>query len=299
MNKYQLISDYKQIQKYRESFNELAKKVFKLDFKEWYDRGCWNDNYICYSYLDGDQVIANASINKMIITSNGKEYKALQIGTLMTHPDYRYQGLAGKLMNHIIDKYEKEYDFIYLFANGTVLDFYPKFGFERVQESSFTLMVSNLKKWVVPKSAIRKLDINNEEDFQLMKQFATERIPVSSRFGVKNNEHLLTFYFILVFQNATYYLEAEDAIVLFKRENNRLHIFDIVCKKTIDLETVVNHLLSEDTEMVHFYFVPDSENKHIQSALMKEPEDTLFVRALLEVLHDGEKSILFPLTSHA
>jgi GNAT superfamily N-acetyltransferase len=301
MNEYQLISDYKHVQKYREGFNELAKKVFKLDFEEWYNRGCWNDNYICHSYVDRDQMIANASINKMTITSNGKEYKALQVGTMMTHPDYRYQGLAAKLMNHIIDKYEKEYDFIYLFANSTALDFYPKFGFERVQESSFTLMASNLKKADSPKFALCKLDINNAEDFKLMKRFAAERIPVSSRLGVRNNEHLLMFYFILVFRDAAYYLEGEDVIVLFEREDHRLHIFDVVCKKPIDLEIVVNHLISEETEMIHFYFMPDSEDEHIQSALMKEPADTLFVRPLSQVrlLRDEVKSILFPLTSHA
>lgn len=102
MNEYQLISDYKQNEKYKESFNDLAKHVFELDFKGWYDRGCWNDNYICYSYVDGDKVIANTSINKMNVISNGKEYKAIQLGTVMTHPDYRHQGLATKLMNHII-----------------------------------------------------------------------------------------------------------------------------------------------------------------------------------------------------
>ncbi|AGE76704.1 hypothetical protein DF16_orf05130 [Bacillus thuringiensis serovar kurstaki str. YBT-1520] len=47
-------------------------------------------------------------------------------------------------MNHIIKKYEKNYNFIYLFANDTVLEFYPKFGFEKVQESSFSLKVSNM-----------------------------------------------------------------------------------------------------------------------------------------------------------
>ncbi|MEB9735185.1 GNAT family N-acetyltransferase [Bacillus cereus] len=144
MNEYQLISDYKQNEKYKESFNDLAKHVFELDFKGWYDRGCWNDNYICYSYVDGDKVIANTSINKMNVISNGKEYKAIQLGTVMTHPDYRHQGLATKLMNHIIKKYEKNYNFIYLFANDTVLEFYPKFGFEKVQESSFSLKVSNM-----------------------------------------------------------------------------------------------------------------------------------------------------------
>ncbi|MGG1444148.1 hypothetical protein ABE354_19215 [Brevibacillus laterosporus] len=51
MNEYQLVSDYKHIEKYKESFNELAKTIFEIDFKKWYKKGCWNDNYICYSSL--------------------------------------------------------------------------------------------------------------------------------------------------------------------------------------------------------------------------------------------------------
>ncbi len=35
MGDYQLIHDYKNNQVYRESFNELAKFVFKIDFSQW------------------------------------------------------------------------------------------------------------------------------------------------------------------------------------------------------------------------------------------------------------------------
>lgn len=198
MNEYQLISDYKQNEKYKESFNDLAKHVFELDFKGWYDRGCWNDNYICYSYVDGDKVIANTSINKMNVISNGKEYKVIQLGTVMTHPDYRHQGLATKLMNHIIKKYEKDYDFIYLFANDTVLEFYPKFGFEKVQESSFSLKVSNMIRQIDKKYDLRKLDVNNQADFELMKEYEPERIPVSSRLGLKNS-NIIHFNMLIIF----------------------------------------------------------------------------------------------------
>ncbi|MDQ0178383.1 GNAT family N-acetyltransferase [Bacillus chungangensis] len=296
MSEYQLISDYKQIEKYKESFKELAKQIFEIDFKEWYDKGCWNDNYICYSYVDGDQVIANVSVNKMVVILNGKEYKAIQLGTVMTHPDYRHQGLAAKLMNHTIEKYEQDYDFIYLFANNTVLDFYPKFGFEQVKESSFSLKASDLKKKVAKKSALRKLDVNNKADFKLMKEFAAERFPISSKLNVKDNESLLMFYFIAVFHDAVYYIEEEDVIVLFEREEEQLHVFDIVSKKAIDLETVVNHLISDTTEMIHFYFVPDTDLENIQSAFIIETDDTLFVRPLLK---DFTGNFLFPLTSHA
>lgn len=296
MSEYQLISDYKQIEKYKKSFNELAKQVFEVDFKEWYDKGCWNDNYICYSYVDGDQVIANASVNKMVVISNGKEYKAIQLGTVMTHPDYRHQGLAAKLMNHIIEKYEKDYDFIYLFANDTVLDFYPKFGFEQVQESSFSLKTSDLKKQVAKKSVLRKLDVNNQADFELMKEFAAERIPVSSILGVKNNEHLLMFYFILAFNDAIYYIEEDDVIVICKQEDNQLHIFDIISKKRVEIDTILNRIVSADTKIINFYFTPNDDCKNIHTEFITESDDTLFVRPLLK---DGIRHFLFPLTSHA
>ncbi|MGE6515996.1 GNAT family N-acetyltransferase [Lysinibacillus sphaericus] len=294
MNDYQLISNYKQNVKYKESFNELAKQVFELDFKEWYDKGFWGDNYICYSYLDGEQVIANASVNKMVVIVNGKEYKAIQLGTVMTHPDYRHQGLTAKLMNHIIKKYEKDCDFIYLFANDTVLDFYPKFGFKKVQESSFSLKTCHLKKRT-KKATLRKLDINNQADFALMKDFAVNRIPVSSILGVKNNEHLLMFYFILVFKDAIYYMEEEDLLILFEQENQQLHIFDIISKKRVDLD-MLNGVLTMDTEIINFHFTIDDVCSNIHTEFITTSDDTLFVRPLINI---ETKHFLFPLTSHS
>ncbi|MBG9945262.1 GNAT family N-acetyltransferase [Brevibacillus formosus] len=296
MGEYRLISDYKHIETYKESFNDLAKQIFQLDFKEWDNKGFWNDNYVCYSFLDGEQVIANASASKMIVTFNGKDYKALQIGTVMTHPAYRNQGLAAKLINHILETWEKEYDFIYLYANDTVLDFYPKFGFERVHESSFRLLVSDLKKPVEQKSVLRKLDVDNEADFIVMKEFAAKRIPVSSRLAVKDSEHLLMFYFLLVFRDAIYYVEEEDVIVLCEREDNQLHVFDLVSKKTVDIEVVISHLVTAETTIIHFYFMPDSENEKIQSAWMTTTDDVLFVRPSLKI---ETEHFRFPLTSHA
>lgn len=296
MSEYELISDYKHNKKYKESFNELAKKVFELDFKEWYGRGCWNDNYVCYSYVDGEKVIANASINKMNVILNGKEYKAIQIGTVMTHPDYRSQGLAAKLMDYIVKKYEQECDFIYLFANDTVLDFYPKFGFERMQESRFSLRTSDLEEKISKKVTLRKLDINKQADFELMREFAISRAPISSVVGVKNNEHLLMFYFILAFQDSIYYNEEEDIIMIFEQEDNQLHIFDIISKNKVEIDTVLRCATLDYIETIHFHFTPGFDNKKIYSEFIEENDDVLFVLPLLE---DKPKHFLFPLTSHA
>lgn len=295
MRDYQLVSDYINNKVYRESFFELANSVFGIDFTKWYEKGCWNDNYICYSYVDGDRIIANASISKMMIVLKGKEYKAIQIGTVMTHPDYRNQGLSKKLMNSIIDQYEKEYDFIYLFANDTVLDFYPKFGFQVVKESQYILNIPALQRQTIRINTLRQLDINNQYDYNLLESFAVERIPVSSILGVKNNEHLLMFYFILVFSDAIFYMEEEDTIVLCKQEGTHLHVFDVISKKRVNIETLLSGIVSRDTETVHLYFTPEDDT-NVQTEFIKDAEDTLFIRPLLK---DFPKHFLFPITSHA
>jgi GNAT superfamily N-acetyltransferase len=296
MNEYQLISDYKHIDKYKLSFNSLAQSIFGIDFKPWYEQGGWNDKYICYSFIDEDHVIANASINKMTILINKKEYNAIQIGTVMTHPDYRMQGLSRKLIDHIIAKYEHEYDFLYLFANERALDFYPKFGFERMQESSFSLNVAHLSNQPTTTYSVRPLSIGNPVDFSMIKNFAVKRTPVSSALSVINNEHQLLFYFILPFHDSFYYIEEADVIVIFKHEDHQLHIFDIISTTSFDINTVLKSIISPDTEVIHFYFTPDYPIDQVKAELISQSEDTLFIRPLLKEL---PQHFMFPITSHA
>lgn len=296
MSDYQLVSDYKHNQKYRESFNALAKSIFGIDFTPWVEQGGWNDKYICYSYVDGDHVIANASINKMTIILNQKEYKAIQIGTVMTHPNYRMQGLSRKLIDHIIAKYEHECDFIYLFANDSALDFYPKFGFERMQESRFSINASHLKNQTSKTYSVRPLSMNNSVDFTMLKKFAEERIPVSSILSVINNEHQLLFYFILPFHDSFYYIEEADVVVIFRHEDHQLHIFDIISTANMDIDAILKSIISPETEVIHFYFTPDYAIDHMKVELIPQSEDTLFVRPLLKEL---PKHFMFPITSHA
>lgn len=294
MSNYQLISDYRHIQQYKKSFYALAKSTFGIDFKVWDERGGWNDRYICYSYVDEEQIIANASISKMNIVIHQKEYNALQIGTVMTHPDYRNQGLSGKLMNHILAKYEHQYDFIYLFANDSVLDFYPRFGFKRMQESSFSLKTSLLR--TSQTSSVRILDTNNPDDFLIIERIAGNRGPVSSTLGVTSAEGLLLFYFLVVFNDSIYYIEEDDVIVLFKKEDHQLHLFDIISTSRIDLYSIVNSILSPEISVIHFHFTPDDPKDLIEAVFTTQNDDTLFVRPFIK---DLPKHFMFPITSHA
>ncbi|HAC2552742.1 TPA_asm: GNAT family N-acetyltransferase [Listeria monocytogenes] len=289
---YEMISDYKDNKMYRDSFNKLAESTFDINFEEWFRSGFWNDKYVCYSYIDNNEVISNVSINKMNLTYQGENYSALQIGTVMTHPNYRGQGLAKNLLNHVIAKYEDQYDFLYLFANDTVLDFYPKFGFERIEESSFTVDACNLKKKA---SKLKKLNPDNKTDFQLISRIVSKRASLSNILDVKESEDLLMFYVLIALKNELYYLEELDVIVLMEQEGTDLYVLDILSTKKLDVVEVLSYLSTKKIETIHLLFTPE-KSKYIDAAYIIETEDMLFVRP--NVL-TSENYFLFPATSHA
>ena len=121
----------------RSSFNRLAEKTFDLNFENWYQNGYWKENYIPYAAVREGQVIANVSINPMTFSENGILHHYIQVGTVMTDSAFRGQGLCRLLMEAVEKDWADRAEAIYLFANDTVLDFYPRFGFQRVQESRF------------------------------------------------------------------------------------------------------------------------------------------------------------------
>ncbi|HEM2262570.1 TPA: GNAT family N-acetyltransferase, partial [Listeria monocytogenes] len=192
----------------------------------------------------------------------------------------------------VIAKYEDQYDFLYLFANDTVLDFYPKFGFERIEESSFTVDACNLKKKA---SKLKKLNPDNKTDFQLISRIVSKRAPLSNILDVKESEDLLMFYVLIALKNELYYLEELDVIVLMEQEGTDLYVLDILSTKKLDVVEVLSYLSTKKIETIHLLFTPE-KSKYIDAAYIIETEDMLFVRP--NVL-TSENYFLFPATSHA
>jgi len=261
MNQLQFIKDYKNDEKMRKSFNALAHKIFSIDFEEWYQNGFWDHYYIPFSYADGHHVIANVSVNILNLMIDGKIKKAVQIGTVMTDPDYRTQGLSAALIHKVIEEYEKKSDFIYLFANQSVLDFYPKFGFKAVDEYEFSMHyypneILNVK--------LRKLDVMNIDDLNFIHQFVSERNPASQKFST-DSLGIFMFYCLHVFPNDIYYLENENVIVLFKKEHDHIHIFDIVSRNEIDIQKVLPKIADHTIRKIVFHYTPDYSNIEMDS----------------------------------
>lgn len=292
MEKYKLVSDYRHDDRLKESFNDLAIKTFGLDFRDWYNEGYWNDQYIPYSFVQEGKVIANASVYKMSIRINGEQLNGIQIGTVITDEHYRHQGLAKQLMLHIMKEYEGACDFMYLFANETVLDFYPKFGFTRIHESEFSL---DLTASPIQRQQTSVQQLTVEQDLALLEDYAKNRYIHSSMIAVEQNESLLMFYCTLVFPHAIYYLEELETIVFMEEEEGVLNIFDIISLQPIHIEELLANIVKDSTQKVVFYFTPEFTLNGMTATIQPNDDDALFVLSKKAIL---QGNFMFPLTSH-
>lgn len=296
MSQHTFIRDYKHIAKYRRSFNRLAQSVFGIDFEAWYGRGCWDDRYVCFSFHDGCDIVANVSVTHMDYMLEGRPYKALQIGTVMTHPEARNLGLARRLLEKILSERERDYDFIYLFANPEVLQFYPKFGFVRARETAFYSHHSLVQ---TGRSAARKLNIDETAEWELLAQKAAARIPVSNRCGAVRAESILLWYCLNIFGDHIYYIDGCDAIVIAERREQEIHVYDVIAERKLSLNEwiphMADHFAAEGEYRIIFHFTPDFDDIHLESSEWDQ-SDTLFVKTDRVSL---PAAIRFPITAQA
>ena len=198
-----------------ESFDQLAKDTFDLSFKEWKEAGYLTQKYRPYTHIKDGKVVANASANLMYFVMEGQRWSAIQIGTVMTAPEYRNQGLAKTLIQQIINEWRSKVDFIYLFSNDDTTSFYPQFDFERIYEYAYSHKITVLG--TPPK--YRKLKMSDESDLSILKEKYRIGNPFSAFESVHNFE-LLLFYCGSFMSESVYYLEEYDLVVILQKEEN-------------------------------------------------------------------------------
>ena len=267
---YKLCKHIKDNPKLRKSFNQLAFRTFQLDFEPWYEMGFWKDNYIPFSLVKGEQVIANVSVNPMVFDCMGEEKHYIQIGTVMTDPQYRKQGLSRYLLETVIQEYKEKTHGIYLFANPSVLDFYPKFGFTKVAQYEYQKKISYSQRVKAP----RKISLHDPVHAKTLTEMI-ERGAVNSRLSMRGNPGLVFFYLAQFMKDQVYWLEEQEAYAVAEEENGVLRLVELFSFHTADTEAAAR-AFGPDIKKVILGFTP-LETEGYKTEEISEEEDTLFV----------------------
>ncbi|KTD57871.1 GNAT family N-acetyltransferase [Legionella shakespearei] len=293
MKELTFFKGYQQDEQKRAAFNALSVKTFDLSFEEWYQSGYWRDKYIPYTLFDGEQAIANVSVNIMDFSIFGHNQRAIQIGTVMTDKAYRNQGLSRKLVGKVFEDWKADSHLIYLFANSTVWGFYPKLGFKSAKEYQYqrTITPTTQANFVT-------LDMDNKENREKLHNYAQNTYP-SGKISMQENADLALFYGITVYKNNVFYLPELDAIAIAEIKGRQLHLLDVFSKKEQNLDHVIHALSDETVDTVRLGFVPkDCSSYEIIPIDEKEKDEMLFVETDKTALFD-ENQLMFPLLSHA
>ena len=294
---YKLISHYKHDKVLRGSFNALTQKVYDFDFEKWYTSGYWADNCILYSLLDNVKVISHITVTVIDFIVLGKKKRFVQLGTVMTDKGYRNQGLSRILMEKVLDDWENKCDMIYLYANDSVLDFYPKFGFVPVDEYQAIKAPSKTK--MKKDYSVRNMDMHHAGDRALLYETAKNNMPLF-KISMCDNAGLIMFYSnyfdLFSLKDNIFYIEDLNAIAIAEYEENDLIVYDILATQKVNIDDVIDALTSKKTKEVILGSMPINSNSY-EISLFKEENATLFVKGDESKLFNKNK-LCFPMLSH-
>ena len=261
----------------RESYFDLAQKVFGLDFGPWYQSGFFNDSFIPYTLFDNGIAVSSVGVVINNFRWGGTTKKYAQISTVMTDPDYRMQGLSRWLTEKVIEEWKNKCDSIYLYANDSVAEFYPKFGFVPVDEYRYSLPVTKKD------GQYRKLNLSVQSDVDLLIKKHKESNPFSL-LATEDAAGIMMFHCITFLHDNIFYIEKYDAIVIAEQDGHGIFCHDIYSSGHADICDILGTIVFAEPCIATLGFTPKTPLGYtIKKA--NENDTILFVL-------DGMKNIL-------
>lgn len=284
----EFIKGYTKNDTLRKSLGSLAKKTFGIDLEGWYQSGRWEDSHIPYSFVDGESIVSNVLANKMKMSTEQKDYTFIQIGTVMTEPAYRNNGYLRKLIEQIIEDYKDEVDGFYLYANDSVTEFYPKFGFIAGDEYVYTRKIHKPKQQAKVVS-LKDCSKKEREAFYTVREKTVPNEAICNK-----NKGLLAFWTDSL--DGIYYLPEAECYVGTDVNEDTLVLKQIFSNKVMDVNLVIDSFYGK-AKKVELGFVPLDEAGFEAKKIVEKDYHYFYMGEALETLE--KQKVRFPEYSHA
>ncbi|MFL0582870.1 GNAT family N-acetyltransferase [Solibacillus silvestris] len=217
---------------------------------------------------------------------NGRQYKAVQIGTVMTNPTFQGKGLSRQLMEKVMEDHV-DTNIIYLFANKTVLDFYPKFGFETRTQSTFTVD----KKDIEPVyTEVKKVNLEDKPTRNIFYETTVFRKPVSQKMSMIQNENIVMFHALTQYQDCIYYVPKFQAFVILNETAQHAELIDVISKEPVNIQEILG-CLPIQSEQIRLCFTPDDIKLPVTQDVFID-DGAMFVKNQIDIVYPN--NLLYP-----
>lgn len=297
-----LVKGYMNDDGLRHELNKLTQATFWFDFESWVTNGYFEGDYIPYSFEEDGKILSNVSVNLMHFIQNGQKRNYIQIGTVMTDTDHRNKGLAGALMNQILDEYKGKCDGIYLFGNLSALGFYRKMGFQEKMQYQYTLkddVREDIYGRMHGKSGHEGFVKVDSSDAKMKAKYcdAVRNSVVNCAFEQENKYGLQMFY-TAGLENV-YYSEKTDCFVVLEQDGDTLELNSIISPKYVSLEQILCEINSE-YKVLKLGVTPRKEEQNLFDVSVFDGGEDYRLFCLGECLDSIEsEKLYFPALSHA
>ncbi|MGH8082421.1 MAG: GNAT family N-acetyltransferase [Lysobacter sp.] len=233
------------------TYCDYVLQVFRqADFRRWCAWDQWSEDYRAFCVFQDDRVIANVSASRMELWVDGQPVDGFQLGAVGCLPEFRGQGLARRAMQAALAHCGQAP--VCLFANETVLDFYPRFGFAAAEQSLFETEFA--AEPVGERVAALDLgDARIRGDFLAAARIAR---PSSRRFGARDYGRIATWYAANGYASELRCLD-EATWVFAQVEDGVLFVEDVFASRPFDLLAAVPRLIDRPVRAVRFGFTPE------------------------------------------
>lgn len=252
--------EYRDNKELRDSFNELAGKVFGLNFEGWYQNGYWKNAYDPYSVIADGKVVSNISVNRCDMNYKNRIVHLIQLGTVMTAPEYRGKGYSRLLMERVLKDFEGA-DGIYLYGNDSVAEFYPRFGFKESKEYCYSKEVA-----IDSDRFAEAVPMSGKIDWDKMAEILNSTKQNAELYMV-NNTGLYMFYLSQFMQENTFYIPDLDTYAIAEIEEGTLILHAVI--GTGDIDKVISSF-GKEIKHVKLGFTPKDTTGFTKSEVVEE-----------------------------
>ena len=244
----------------------------------------WDKASTPFVYYVQDELVGHVGLIPFQLVINEQPYQAAALHGICVKESFRRKGIFTELMNDAMHYVKQYYTLAFLFADQAKL--YEPFGFKRQDEYDFVLETRN-----VPDTPhkLRRLNLAESTDLNLIHDFLSKRLPISHRFGIVKEQVVFT---LDVLSHPIYYSDAHQALLVYDLKDETLYIKDIVFTQPVDLYQIIA-LIPECYRKIVLQFCPDGFDNLNCEPIKTMPEDFLMVSANFDL---GKSPLRFPET---
>lgn len=302
---YFYMTNIKDNDKIRKSFNELAKQTYGLSFERWHQLGYWNNKYIPHVLLKDGCVVSSISVNIIDMKHGDRIHRCIQLGTVMTDDKYRKKGLSKYIINQIIDEWKDKCEHIYLYGNDDVVNFYPKFGFVKYDEYQYSMKYKDLLKLEVrdnlKNTDFIKLDMSCKKNRQLLFELYMQG-NMFSKYYMCDNFDLFMFYCTQFLDNNIYYSKKYNVSVICEFDVDDLICYEIIGQTDYNMLDILYNFITcnnkNSVSNIVFGFTPAKICDIMNFSKINQEDTTNFIFNNKDNFIEEEK-LMFPLLSRA